>query len=267
MFQKIPVTIGQYRPLSSFMHAIDTRAKVLPILLLLILLLFTDSLMFSGAMLFLIVVFLFYSGVDEDIAKKNLKPLLFFILFTSGYHLLFSGKDSEILFTFFNISLYKGAVTAAFYYSLRLVLFLSAAFFITLTCSPSEIAEAATKLLRPLKVFKFPLSDFSLILFISLRFIPILYEEFNNIKNAQRIRGVKFSGSLIAKILSLKSLIIPLFLSAVRRADDLSDALMVRGYNSHKTRTIYSTHQLNFLDISFFTLTVSCITVLYYFIG
>lgn len=267
MFQKIPVMIGQYRPLSSYMHAIDARVKILPILLLLILLLVTDSIFFYLTMIVLLIPLLYYSGVNLQIAKENLKPVFFFILFTSAYHLLFSGKESEVLFTLFNVSLYKGALVAAFYYSLRLFLFLSAAFFITLTCSPSELSEAVTKLLRPLKIFKFRLSDFSLILFISLRFIPILYEEFNNVRNAQKIRGVKFSGSLISKILSLKSLLIPLFLSAIRRADALSEALIVRGYDSKKARTFYSTHQLSYLDISFLILYVLIITVLFYYIG
>ncbi len=267
MFQKIPIMIGQYRPLNSYMHAIDTRVKILPIVLLLILILFSSSILFYSIILALIILFLAYSGVNKTILKENLKPLLFFIAFTSGYHFLFTGKETEVLFSLFNITLYKGAVVSAFYYSLRLVLFLSAAFFVTLTCSPSELSEAITKLLRPLKVFKFPLSDFSLILFISLRFIPILYEEFHNIKNAQQMRGVKFTGSFISKILNLKPIVIPLFLSAIRRADELSEALLVRGYNSKGERTFYSTHQLSYIDISFLILTLSFITVLYYFIG
>ncbi len=259
--------IGQYRPLESYMHAIDARVKILPVLLLLILILFTDSTIFYLSMLLLISALLFYSGVDKQIAKDNFKPLLLFVAFTSVYHLVFSGRESEVLFTLFSVSLYKGAVLSAVYYSLRLLLFLSAAFFITLTCSPSELSEAVTKLLRPLKVLKFPLSDFSLILFISIRFIPILYEEFNTIKNAQKIRGVDFSGSFITKILNLKSLLIPLFLSAIRRADALSEALMVRGYNSANTRTFYTTHYLSYIDIIFLTLSVSFIIILYYFIG
>ena len=104
-------------------------------------------------------------------------------------------------------------------------------------------------------------------MFISLRFIPILYEEFQNIKNAQRIRGVTFSGSFISKILDLKSLLIPLFLSSIRRADALSDALIVRGYNSRENRTFYSTHKLSYIDIVFLLLAISFIIIFYYFIG
>ena len=267
MFQQAKVMIGQYRPIISFMHAIDARAKILPILLLLILHLLTDSWLFSISMLALVLISLYFSGVDQKIAKENSIPIFYFILFTAGYHLLFSGRDSEALFTIFNISLYKGAVVSAFYYSLRLVLFLFTVFFITLTCSPSQLSEAITKLLRPLKMLKFPLSDFSLLLFISLRFIPILYDEYNTIKNAQRIRGVKYQGSFISKILNLKSLLIPLFLSSIRRADELADALQVRGYDSRKERTFYTTSKLSYIDISFLSLSLITISLLFYLVA
>ncbi len=267
MFQQATVMIGQYRPLTSFMHSIDARVKVLPILLVLILLLLTNTWLFSISMLSLVGCSLYFAGVDKIIVKENVKPIFYFILFTAGYHLLFSGRETEPLFTIFNMSLYKGAVISAGYYSLRLILFLSTAFLITLTCSPSQLAEAITKLLRPLKVFKFPLSDFSLLLFISLRFIPILYDEYQTVKNAQRIRGVKYTGSFIRKILNLKSLLIPLFLSAIRRADELADALQARGYDSHKERTFYTTDSLSYKDISFLLGSLLTISLLFYFVG
>ena len=267
MFQRIPVMIGQYRPLSSYMHDLDARVKIIPVIMLLTLILISSSTIFYITMIFFIAVCLAYSGVNSQIIKENGKPLLYFIAFTSTYHILFSGRDTGVLFSFSIFTLYKGAISSAFYYSLRLVLFLTSAFFITLTCSPSELADSITKLLRPLKVIKFPLSDFSLILFISLRFIPILYEEFLTIKNAQKVRGVNFNGSFITKILNLKSILIPLFLSAIRRADMLSESLLVRGYNSQANRTFYKTHFLKPIDIGFLISTSIVILISFYFIG
>ncbi len=267
MFQQATVMIGQYRPLVSFMHSLDARAKVLPILLVLILLLLTNSWLFSISMLILIACSLYFAGVDKKICQENLKPILYFILFTAGYHLLFSGKETEPLFRLFSFSLYKGAIISAGYYSLRLVLFLSTAFLITLTCSPSQLSEAITKLLRPLKIVKFPLSDFSLLLFISLRFIPILYDEYQTVKNAQQMRGVKYTGSFIKKILNLKSLLIPLLLSAIRRADELADALQARGYDSNKERTFFTTDSFSYRDTSFLILSLVTISLLFYWVG
>lgn len=267
MFQRIPVMIGQYRPLNSSMHDLDARVKIIPIILLLTLILFSNSTLYYISMILLVGGLLANSGLNSKIIKENGKLLLYFIAFTSIYHLLFSGRETEVIFSLFQFSLYKGAISSALFYSLRLVLFIISAFFITLTCSPSELSDSITKLLKPLKLLKFPLSDFSLILFISLRFIPILYEEFLTIKNAQKMRGVNFNGSFITKILNLKSILIPLFLSTIRRADTLSESLMVRGYNSKLNRTFYKTTFLTPADFGFLFSSLIIISITFYFIG
>jgi energy-coupling factor transport system permease protein len=180
--------------------------------------------------------------------------------------LVFSGKDSEIIFQLSFIKIRDGALYLAMFYSLRLLIFISVAFLITLTNSPSELGEALYKLLKPLKKFKIPIDDLTLILFIAIRYIPILYDEFNNIKNAQVIRGTDFSGSIVNKIKKTTSIIIPVFVSAIQRADDLAMALQVRGYKSGNGRTFYSRSGFR-LNEWFFTIGTSVyILTLFYFL-
>lgn len=265
MMQNIPIILGQYRPLDSFLHRLDARAKLLPVLLVLILSLMTDSFLFYIIIQLSLLVSLLSSGIDYKTLARNFKPILIIVLITSLYHLLFSGKDSEIIFQLSFIKLRADALYLAVFYSLRLVIFISIAFLITLTNSPSELGEALYKLLKPLKKFKVPIDDLTLILFIAIRFIPILYNEFNTIKNAQIIRGVNFSGSVFNRIKKTTSVIIPVFVSAIQRADDLALALQVRGYQSGNGRTFYSRSGFGLYEWLFTIGVTIYIAALFYF--
>ncbi len=232
--------LGQYRPLNSWLHRLDARSKLIPVVFILVLSLLTDSFLFYIIIQILLITGLLLSGIDSKTIYYNFKPILILMGRTSVCHIIFSGQDSEILVQFWIITIREAAIYKAVFYSLRLMIFISIAFLVTLTCSPSELAEAATKILKPLEKMKLPVGDFSLILFIAIRFIPILYNEFNAIKNAQIIRGVNFTGSLINRTKKITSIIIPVFVSAIQRADDLAMALQVRGYRSDRQRTYYS---------------------------
>lgn len=263
----MPVMIGQYRPIDSFLHKTDTRAKILPVLFILICSLITSSLLFYIIILLLLILSLLLSGISKSGLIKNFKPILYLVLFTSLYHLVFSAPDSTPLLTLFGYSLREGAVSNALFYSLRLLLFISAAFLVTLTSSPSELGEAFAKLFKPLEKLKIPISDLALILFIALRFIPILYEEFIIIKNAQQIRGVKFSGSLMNRIKKTTTIILPVFVAAVNRADQLALALEVRGYDSKTPRTFYSRQTFGLSDFLFMLGSSLLIFCIFYFLG
>ena len=232
--------LGQYRPLDSYLHRLDVRAKLLPVMLVLVLSLLTDSFIFYIIIQFSLIGLLLFSGVDYKTLANNFKPILILVLITSLYHLIFSGQDSEIIFQLYFIKFKAKAVYLALFYSLRLVIFISIAFLVTLTNSPSELGEAFTKLFKPFEKLHLPVGDLALILFIAIRFIPILYNEFNTIKNAQIIRGVSFTGSFLRRIKKTTSIIIPVFVSAIQRADELALALQARGYKSGKGRTFYS---------------------------
>jgi len=209
-------------------------------MLIMILGLLTDSFSFYLIVLAALLVGLAASGVGLGTLARNFRPVLVIVVITFGYHLVFSGRETSVVIDLFGFGITSGALRSAAFFSLRLVLFLGIAFLITLTNSPSELAEAFAKLLAPLRRIRVPVGDLSLILFIALRFIPILYGEFTAIKQAQMIRGVSFTGSLVNRVRRTASIMVPVFVAAISRADDLALAIEARGYQSGRPRTFYS---------------------------
>ncbi|MEE8577200.1 MAG: energy-coupling factor transporter transmembrane component T, partial [candidate division Zixibacteria bacterium] len=139
MFQSTPILLGQYRPLDSFLHRLDARAKIVPITVVLILAVLTQSLIFYLTVLLALVAGLVFSGVGSKTLINNLKPVLILVGITCLYHLFFSARDSEILVSLWGVDIRSGAVDMAVFYSLRLTIFISIAFLVTLTNSPSEL--------------------------------------------------------------------------------------------------------------------------------
>lgn len=264
MFKSSPILLGQYKPLDSYLHRLDARAKMIPVLLILVLALFTDSYLFYSGIMISLIAALWYSGISRETLLRSFKPILWLVLITIVYHLIFSGKQTETVFTLFGYKFTKGALDYAAFYSLRLILFVSIAFLVTLTSSPSEIGDAFAKVIRPLKRLKVPVDDLALILFMAIRFIPVLYEEFTIIKNAQRLRGVDFSGSLVNRIRKSTSIIIPVFVAAIGRADELAQAIEVRGYGKNQSRTYFSKSKFGVNEIGFGLISILLITGLFY---
>ena len=246
-----PVLLGQYRPLDSYLHKLDARAKVVPVTLTLVLALLADSMLFYVAADVVLIVSLLSSGVGAGTLARNFRPIVMLVTITAIYHIVFSGGDSEVVWQWQGIVVREQAVNHAAFFSLRLVLFVSIAFLMTLTSSPSELAEAFGSLISPLRYLKVPVADLGLIVFMAIRFVPVLYEEFVTIRNAQTIRGVRFTGSLINRVKKTTAIIIPVFVSAVQRADDLALALMARGYRGDVRRTVYATSRFGSREVGF----------------
>jgi len=240
MFQTAPILLGQYRPLDSFLHRLDARSKILPVVLVLVLALLTDAVLFYATIMLALIAALLASGIKATNLARNFRPILILVVITSLYHLIFSGRDSSVLFDLWGWRITAQAVQLAAFYSMRLILFVSIAFLITLTNSPSELAEAFGLLLRPLAKLGLPVNELSMILFIAIRFIPILYQEFTAVRHAQMIRGVDFGGSLVKRIKKTTFIIIPVFVAAIQRADEIAQAMQARGYRSDTARTCYS---------------------------
>lgn len=240
MFQHGPILLGQYRPLDSFLHRLDARSKIIPIVLVLVLALLTSSFVFYVSILIALILGLLYSGVGLHALARNFKPVLVLVLITAAYHLVFSERQSPVLWDIFGWEVTAGGLRMAGFYSLRLILFISIAFLVTLTNSPSELAEAFAKVLKPLARLRVPVQELAMILFMAIRFIPILYEEFSAIRNAQIIRGVDFSGSLFRRLKKTTYIIIPVFIASIQRADEIALAIEARGYSQSRSRTFYS---------------------------
>jgi energy-coupling factor transport system permease protein len=232
--------LGQYSARDSFLHRLDTRAKLVPVVLVMVLGLLTGSVWFYLIVLAGLMIGLMTSGVEPAALARSFRPILILVAITALYHILFTGRDSEPVFSLFGFAVTEAGLAGAGFYSLRLLLFVSIVFLVTLTSAPSDLAEAVVRTLRPLEKVRVPVNDLGLILFIAIRFIPILQQEFIAIRNAQVIRGVDFAGSFFKRIRSSTAIIVPVLVAAISRADDLALAMEARGYQSERRRTLYS---------------------------
>jgi len=259
--------IGQYHPDSSFGHRLDPRAKILMAVYLMLLSIFCSSPFFYLLIICGLTLLLLRSNISYRIILKNMRPFLLLILITALYHLIFSARDSATVLNIFGWHLTSGGLYLAATFSLRVFLFLEIAFFLTITTMPSDLAEALVGWLRPFKRFGIPADDILLIVFIAMRFVPVLAEEFDIIKKAQIVRGVDFSGGLIKKGRKMTLLLIPIFQSALRRADDLALAIESRGYVSGAERSSFRVFEYTPVDILFLLVSFSIGLILFWLIG
>jgi energy-coupling factor transport system permease protein len=232
--------LGQYRPLDSFLHRLDVRSKLVPVLLVMVLGLLTESLLFYIISLVALLGGLAFSGVGAAAIGRSFRPIMILVAITFVYHIIFTGQDGEPLVELCGFSVTELNLSRAAFFSTRLLLFVSVVFLVTLTSSPSELAEAIARMLRPLEKIGVPAGDLGLVLFIAMRFIPILTGEFQTIRDAQIIRGVDFAGSLVNRIKRTATVIIPVLIAAISRADELALAMEARGYRSGRRRTFYT---------------------------
>jgi len=252
---------GQYRPFDSYGHRLDPRGKILAGLFLMILALFTQSALFYSIMIVGLVTLLRFSKISFGLLIKNIGPFLILVSITAVYHLLFSSRESAEVINLFGFSITRGGLEMAVVFSLRVILFVAIAFLLALTIAPSEMGESLVFFMKPLRKFRIPVNDIGLIIFIAMRFIPVLAEEFETIKKAQIVRGVDYSGGLIKRARKALILLIPVFQSAIRRADDLAIAIESRGYISGAERSSYRQFLFTGQDWAFIVVSI-CLTVL-----
>lgn len=231
------VTIGQYYPLDSEIHAMDARYKIAMIFFYVVAL-FTAA----GPISYLILgVFaltvISLSRIPLRMIVKGLRPILWIIAFTLILH-TFSTKEGIILWQFWRFSVYSGGIIRGLMMGLRLVLLLSITSLLTLTTTPIDLTDGLEALLSPFKRMGLPAHELAMMMTIALRFVPTLIEEADKIIKAQTARGADFeSGSLVARAKSLIPILVPLFISAFRRADDLAMAMEARCYRGGENRT------------------------------
>ncbi|MEZ5358319.1 MAG: energy-coupling factor transporter transmembrane component T [Candidatus Zixiibacteriota bacterium] len=230
--------LGQYKPGNGISYRLDPRTKILLVIAIMLAVLLHTNIAFYGGLITVLALILIIDGPGWKQVYGNLKPIFWLVLFTALIHLLFSGRnDPNVIFHLSWLSITKKAAVMAVTFSLRIVIFVLATFLISLTTSPLSISEGIVSLLKPLRLLKIPIHDLGMILFIALRFIPVLSGEMEMIRKAQYIRGVDFSGKWLQKIKNSVALVIPVFFSALRRADELSIAIEARGYQSGKPRS------------------------------
>ena len=230
------ITLGQYFPGDSLAHRLDPRTKLLLTVLYIFILFSAKSFVSYGVVALLLIAGIRISGVAPKALVRGLKPILFIICFTAVLNLFYTPGETLVSFWIFNIT--KEGVSTAFFMVLRITMLIMGTFLLTYTTSPIALTDGLETLLGPLKKLKAPVHELSMMMSIALRFIPTLIEETDKIMSAQRARGADFdSGNLIQKAKALIPLLVPLFISAFRRADELATAMECRCYHGGEGRT------------------------------
>lgn len=231
------ITMGQYYPVDSRVHRLDPRTKLLLTIVFIVAVFLSHS--FAGYIL--LAAFLFFvcklADVPFRLLLKGLRPLRIIIIFTFLLNLFFTpGEDVWVAFWVIRIT--REAFLQALFYSLRLVFLVAGTSLLTLTTSPIALSDAIEILLSPLKKIHFPAHELAMMMTIALRFIPTLLEETDKIMKAQMARGADFeSGNLLSRAKAMVPLLVPLFVSAFRRAGDLALAMESRCYHGGEGRT------------------------------
>ena len=231
------ITIGQYYPAKSILHRLDPRVKLVSTLLYLIsLFLFKSIAGYLAAAVFLVGI-IRASRVPFRYIVKGLKPIVMLLMITVVFN-LFLQKDGEVLLRIWKLSVTTVGLRNAVYMAVRLIYLIIGSSLMTFTTTPNELTDGIEALLHPLNKVHVPVHEVSMMMSIALRFIPILLEETDKIMKAQQARGADFeSGNMIQRAKSMIPILVPLFVSAFRRAYDLAMAMEARCYRGGEGRT------------------------------
>ena len=260
---KNKLIIGRYLPNNSVIHQLDPRAKVLFVFMFIILIFFAHSFATFGWIILLILMFMFLAKIKLWFLIKGLTPIFLFLVFTFSMHVLFT-NGGIVLFQWKFITIESNGVMEGIYISLRLIFIVMIATIMTLSTSPIDLTDAFEKLFVPLKVIKVPVHQLSMMMSIALRFIPTLMDELEKIILAQKSRGSEISsGSLITRIRAFIPIMIPLFISAFQRAEELAIAMEVRGNDINIKRTSYRLLHWQYKDTLTVLLLIPIATILF----
>lgn len=244
---------GRYSPRDTFVHKVDSRSKILLLILLMVTIFlkfdnWSTNLIFSCFYLLLPILFMIISKVSLISLFSSLKSMWVLVIFLLIIYLFI--PNPSYTHQIGNTIFYYDAIYQCGYILLRLVLMISFTMVLTSTSKPMDLTNAFEWYISPLKVIKFPAHEIAMVLSIALRFIPTILEESQRIMKAQESRGVDYkSKGLIRKIVALTSLIIPLFYSAFERSEELSNAMEARGYDPSFKRSKYNKLRFGYRDI------------------
>ena len=231
------ITLGQYFPGNSIIHRLDPRAKLI-MLVVYIVALFLASGWAAYAVLFAALVWVIrMSTIPLKSIVKGMKPLVLILVFT-GLLNLFLTREGRLVVDFWIIQIYTGGISRAAMMVARILMLITCTFLLTYTTSPIALTDGLEALMGPLKKLGVPVHELSMMMCIALRFIPTLIEETDKIMCAQKARGADFeNGTLIERAKALIPILVPLFISAFRRADELATAMECRCYQGGEGRT------------------------------
>ena len=231
------ITLGQYFPGDTVIHKLDPRTKLI-LVIVFIVALFLAVDWISYAVMFLVLAgSIAISGVPVKSILRGMKPVVFILIFTAVLNLFYTPGE-HVLFQVWILTVTLEGVQNAFFMVIRILMLIAGTFLLTYTTSPILLTDGLESLLSPLKKLHAPIHELSMIMSIALRFIPTLIEETDKIMSAQRARGADFeSGNLVQRAKALIPLLVPLFISAFRRAEELAVAMECRCYHGGEGRT------------------------------
>ena len=230
------ITIGQYYPADSVLHRLDPRVKLLGTFAFLISLFVGKGIVAYAVATVFLATMIKLSKVPFKMIIKGLKAIIIILLITVSFNLFLT--EGEVIFQIGFLKMTKEGVSVAFFMGIRLIYLIMGASLMTLTTTPNDLTDGLESVLGPLKKVKVPVHEIAMMMSIALRFIPILMEETDRIMKAQKARGADFeSGNLIEKAKAMVPLLVPLFISAFRRANDLAMAMEARCYRGGEGRT------------------------------
>ena len=245
------ITLGQYFPGNTIVHRLDPRTKLLLVVVYIVALFLAKWVVSYGLMLAFLVLSIGLSRIRLKALLKGLKPLLIIIIFTAVINLFYSSGQVLVEFWIFKIT--KEGIINAGFLVLRIMMLVMGTFLLTYTTSPIALTDGLESLLSPLKKIRFPVHELAMMMSIALRFIPTLIEETDKIISAQKARGADFeTGNIFRRAKALIPILVPLFVSAFRRADELATAMECRCYHGGEGRT--KLKQLRFARRDVFTL-------------
>ena len=231
------ITLGQFFPGTSVIHRLDPRTKLILLVAYIVALFTAKSWISYGICLAFLAVCIAVSTIPLKSIVRGMKPLIMILVFTGVLNLFFAGGETVLVKIWFLTLTLEGVVRAVFMVS-RILMLITATFLLTYTTSPISLTDGLEALLNPLKVIKVPVHELSMMMCIALRFIPTLIEETDKIMSAQKARGADFeNGKLMERVKALVPILVPLFISAFRRADELATAMECRCYQGGEGRT------------------------------
>lgn len=261
------ITLGQYYIANSFVHKLDARAKIL-LLAFLIVLIFISQNTFSLLLVTLLTILvMLFSKIPIRMYLKNIKIIIPIVVFTAILN-VFYANSGTLLLQFWGVKIYSEGVYRAVFMAVRVLLLILASSVLTYTTTPNDLTDAIERLLKPLKFLGLgnAVHTMSMMMTIALRFIPTLIEETDKIMSAQKARGADLeSGGIVKKVKALLPILIPLLISAVRRAYELAEAMECRCYNGGKGRTRMKQLHLgvrDYLTFVLFTLILASVVLL-----
>ena len=231
------ITLGQYFPGTSVIHRLDPRTKLLGVILYIVALFLAKSWISYGVVLCFLIFAISVSKIPPKSIVSGMKPLVIILVFTGVLNLFYS-DGGVVLVKLWKLTITTEGLKRAILMTSRILMLISGTFLLTYTTSPISLTDGLESLMGPLKKLRVPVHELAMMMCIALRFIPTLIEETDKIMSAQKARGADFeTGNLVEKAKALIPILVPLFISAFRRADELATAMECRCYQGGEGRT------------------------------